>query len=193
MNSRTTTNSQPTRRTFTTQLRTIRKRSEGLQSFVDSYRELTHVPSPDYMNFQIAELLTRVTTLMAPRIEERGIRWIHEVDPEELMIQADPRLIEQVLINLVLNAIEAVRTTEEPEIVVRASTDSRGRALVSVFDNGQGIVPEALEKIFVPFFSTRKGGTGIGLSLSRQIMRLHRGDLSVSSEPDQMTQFSMRF
>ena len=174
-------------------LRTIRKRSEGLQSFVDSYRELTHVPSPDYMTFQIAEIVTRVTTLMAPRIEERGISWTHEVDPEELTIQADPRLIEQVLINLVLNAIEAVRTTGEPEIVIRASTDSRGRALVSVFDNGQGIVPEALEKIFVPFFSTRKGGTGIGLSLSRQIMRLHRGDLSVSSKSDQMTQFSMRF
>ncbi len=174
-------------------LRTIRKRSEGLQSFVDSYRDLTHIPNPEYLTFPIAELFDRVATLMAPRFKERGILWSATITPQNLSIQADPRLIEQVLINLVLNSIEAVRSTVRPEISLQASTELRGRPVLSIFDNGQGIVPEAIDKIFIPFFSTRKGGTGIGLSLSRQIMRLHRGDLDAKSEPGQMTRFSMRF
>ncbi len=174
-------------------LRTIRKRSEGLQIFVDSYRDLTHIPSPEFLTFPIAELVDRVALLMAPRFEERGIKWSSTITPQNLTIQADPRLIEQALINLVLNSIEAVRSTGQPEISLQASTTARGRPVISVFDNGQGIVPEAIDKIFIPFFSTRKGGTGIGLSLSRQIMRLHRGDLDANSESGQMTRLSMRF
>ncbi len=174
-------------------LRTIRKRSEGLQSFVDSYRDLTHIPSPEVLTFPIAELIDRVATLMAPRFEERSIGWSSTIAPTGLTIQADPRMIEQVLINLILNSIEAVRSTARPEISLHASTEARGRPVLSILDNGQGIVPEAIDKIFIPFFSTRKGGTGIGLSLSRQIMRLHRGDLVASSEPGQMTRLSMRF
>jgi signal transduction histidine kinase len=110
-----------------------------------------------------------------------------------MTLTADPRLIEQVLINLLLNALQATEGQADAEIVLEAAIDAENRTVIRVTDNGPGIVGDSLEKIFVPFYSTRKGGSGIGLSLSRQIMRMHRGDLTVRSEPGVRTTFTLQF
>ncbi len=174
-------------------LQTIQKRSHGLLQFVDAYRNLTHIPKPDYQLFPLSELFNRVEKLIFPQIEEKNVMLQSSIAPENLELTADPQLIEQVLINLLLNAIEATAGQVEPMIDMHARIDDRGRAVIKVSDNGPGIIADALEKIFVPFFSTKKGGSGIGLSLSRQIMRFHRGDLTVQSVPNEKTTFTMRF
>ena len=102
-------------------------------------------------------------------------------------------MIEQALINLVLNALDAVAGRPGARVNLTASFDDRSRPVIQVTDNGPGIVGDSLEKIFVPFYSTKKGGSGIGLSLSRQIMRLHRGSLTATSDPGVRTVFTMRF
>jgi len=174
-------------------LQTIQKRAGGLQQFVDAYRDLTHLPKPEYLTFPVRELLNRIVRLVQPQLDERHISFGSGVEPENLQLVADPQLVEQALINLVLNAIQAVSGRDGAAVSISAGIDDRGRAVIRVTDNGPGIVPDALEKIFVPFYSTRKGGSGIGLSLARQIMRRHNGDLSVRSAPDRQTQFTMRF
>jgi signal transduction histidine kinase len=106
---------------------------------------------------------------------------------------ADPELIEQVLINLLLNALQSVEKKEGGRIDLQAGLDAQGRILVQVKDNGPGIREENLDQIFIPFFSTKEGGSGIGLSLSRQIMSQHKGTISVHSDPEQKTVFTLRF
>lgn len=174
-------------------LQTIRKRSEGLLRFTDAYRSLTRIKKPEFQRFRVAELLDRVGSLTAGQVEEAAITFIANVEPPTLELTADPQLIEQVLINLILNAIDAIEGKSEGQIEIDAFVDGRSRIMIRVTDNGRGIIGDALEKIFVPFFSTKKDGSGIGLSLSRQIMRLHHGDLTVQSTPGERTVFAMRF
>ena len=174
-------------------LKTIQRRSEGLLHFVDGYRNLARVPKPDLKFFPAADLFAQVTQLLRPRLDECGVRLESASSPARLEILADPALLEQVLINLVLNACEAVRGLDRPRVEIAASLDERGRPVIQVRDNGRGISPENLDKIFVPFFSTKEGGSGIGLSLSRQIMRLHGGSISVASRAGQETVFTLRF
>ncbi len=173
-------------------LKTIQRRSEGLLHFVDGYRNLARVPKPDLRFFPAADLFAQVTQLLQPKLDECGGRLETSSSPARLEVLADPVLLEQVLINLVLNACEAVQGLDQPQIALSASLDERGRPVVQVRDNGPGIPAENLDKIFVPFFSTKEGGSGIGLSLSRQIMRLHGGSISAVSRPGQ-TVFTLRF
>jgi two-component system nitrogen regulation sensor histidine kinase NtrY len=126
-------------------------------------------------------------------MEGKNIRFSIEVEPAALELEADPELIEQVLINLLLNALQAVEGGETPEIWMKGALNERGRVLLQVIDNGPGIPPETIDKIFIPFFTTKKGGSGIGLSLSRQIMRLHRGMIHVHSVPGSPTVFTLTF
>lgn len=172
---------------------TIRNRSQGLLHFVDAYRNLTRIPKPDFQIFPAAALLERVVQLMKNQIEGEGIQLMVEVEPKSLELTADPELIEQVVINLMLNAMEALQGTPDPRIELFSRLDERGRVLITVEDNGPGITDEVKEKIFTPFFTTKEEGSGIGLSLSRQIMRLHKGSISVKSTPDQSTLFTLRF
>lgn len=172
---------------------TIRNRSQGLLHFVDAYRNLTRIPKPDFQIFPAAELLERVVQLMKNQIEEKGISLKVEVEPESLELTADPELIEQVVINLMLNATEALQNTAEAKIELSSRLDERGRVLITVADNGPGITGEVKEKIFTPFFTTKKDGSGIGLSLSRQIMRLHKGSIALKSNPGMTTVFTLRF
>jgi nitrogen fixation/metabolism regulation signal transduction histidine kinase len=174
-------------------LQTIQKRSQGLMHFVDAYRNYTLTPKANYSIFSIRELFTRVEKLMQANIKDRGILFHSRVEPENLELTADPELIEQVLINLLLNALQSVEKKEGGRIDLLAALDPQGRILVQVKDNGPGIREENLDKIFIPFFSTKEGGSGIGLSLSRQIMRQHKGTLSVHSEPELKTIFTLRF
>jgi nitrogen fixation/metabolism regulation signal transduction histidine kinase len=174
-------------------VRTIERRSGGLLNFVQAYRRLTRVPRPDFKIFPAVELFDAVSELMEPDLRARGIHFERTVRPASLDLTADPELIEQVLINLVKNAGQAVDGVEDPRVTMNARIDSRGRAVIKVSDNGTGIVEEAMDKIFVPFFTTKKDGSGIGLSLSREIMRQHGGTLSVYSSPGEQTTFTLRF
>jgi signal transduction histidine kinase len=130
---------------------------------------------------------------MKDQFEAYSINFNMKIDPESLEITADPALIEQVLINLCKNALEAVNGVTRPRIELKAGTDGLGNPVIKVVDNGKGITEEVAEKIFIPFFTTKQQGSGIGLSLSRQIMRQHKGTLSVSSTLGQETVFSLRF
>jgi nitrogen fixation/metabolism regulation signal transduction histidine kinase len=172
---------------------TIEKRSKGLLTFIENYRELTRIPKPDFKIVPVKDLFERVEHLMKDQIELKSIDFSMKIDPESLEITADPGLIEQVLINLCKNSVEAVDGITNPKIKVKAVTDGRGNPVIKVADNGKGITEEVAEKIFIPFFTTKQQGSGIGLSLSRQIMRQHKGTLGVSSTPNEKTVFKLRF
>ncbi|MCB9089204.1 MAG: ATP-binding protein [Calditrichae bacterium] len=174
-------------------LQTIRNRSEGLSNFVDAYRNLTRIPRPNFQIFPIQGLFERIIMLMRTQAAAGKVDLRSEIRPASLELTADPELVEQVLINLAFNAIQAVAEQPGARVILSARMDERGRVLIQVEDNGPGILPEVLDKIFIPFFTTKKGGSGIGLSLSRQIMRLHRGTISVQSEINTRTVFTLRF
>lgn len=174
-------------------LQTISKRSEGLIHFVKEFRSLTHIPKPKPENIQVGQLFDEVAMLHKKELSEKGIKLDCAVDPTDITISADKILIEQVIINLVKNAIQAFDEGEEKIITLKAYYNEKMRPVISVKDNGTGIDPEALEKIFIPFFTTKKTGSGIGLSLSRQIMRQHQGTLTVKSTVGKGTEFLMRF
>ena len=175
-----------------TAVHTIQRRSQGLLQFVDAYRDLTRVPAPDFQITPVSGLFERVTQLMAHQFEEAGVELVHAVDPPSLEVTADPGQVEQVLINLLRNACDAAGGRDGARVELTASMD-RDRVVIDVADNGTGIVEEALDKLFIPFFTTKQDGSGIGLSLCRQIMRLHRGTISARSEPGVRTEFSLRF
>ena len=172
---------------------TIRKRSEGLLHFVENYRTLTRIPRPDFSIISVSDLFNRILRLMECRFAESGIELRTTVVPEHLELTADPILVEQVLINLLMNAVEAVGNRPVSRIELRGITDSRDRVMIQVADNGPGIVADVIEKVFIPFFTTKPEGSGIGLSLSRQIMRAHGGSITVHSEPDRETVFTLIF
>ncbi len=174
-------------------LKTIESRSIGLINFVNGYRSFTNIPKPKPVEMPVKHLIAPVIQLMQPDIRSAGIRLDCRVDPDHLMVTADSELIEMVLINLIKNAMEAVTEREEAHIMVCAYAGTDGRIAIEVNDNGPGIIPEALEKIFIPFYTTKKTGSGIGLSLSRQIMQMHGGTLKADSVVNEGTTFTLRF
>lgn len=174
-------------------LQTIETRSKGLLHFVHAYRTLTKVPPPKFRSVYVAELLNRIRTLLSPEFDQRSIQLLTELPPEDLTIQADPELLEQVLINLVKNGMEALEGRPDAELTLTAGISADDRVHIQVIDNGPGIDDEFSDKIFIPFFTTKKIGSGIGLSLSRQIMRLHRGSINFRSEPGEGTVFTLVF
>jgi signal transduction histidine kinase len=173
-------------------LSTIENRSRGLIKFIDAYREYTSLPKPNMATVRIKDLIEKVAQLMKPELKKTKIDFHYEYSSEYLTIQGDMEMIEQVLINLLKNAIEALNETENPklELIGRVEENS---IRIEVIDNGPGIIKEAVEHIFVPFYTTKRTGSGIGLSLSRQIMQMHNGSLSVESVPDVKTVFTMKF
>ncbi|TVQ86638.1 MAG: ATP-binding protein [Bacteroidetes bacterium] len=174
-------------------LSTIEKRSQGLLNFVQVYRNLTRIPKPNFRYIEIQELFNSVYTLLEPKIKEQKINCRINVVPKDLKITADPDLIEQVLINLIINSVHALKKIENPSIKILAITGPTNRVNISVTDNGHGIKPDIMEKIFVPFFTSKKEGSGIGLSLSREIMRLHKGNITVKSKQGEETTFTLHF
>lgn len=176
-------------------LKTINKRSQGLIEFVNAYRNMTLVPKPNFSQVSLRELFERIETFMKSKLEENNIVFNRKVNPETLSFTADPVLIEQVLINLILNSIEALKDSENEtrRIYLNGEWDETGKVVIKVIDNGPGIIPEAIKKIFIPFFTTKKKGSGIGLSLSRMIMKAHQGNITVQSEPGKETMFTLKF
>jgi two-component system nitrogen regulation sensor histidine kinase NtrY len=174
-------------------LQTISKRSEGLIRFVKEFRNLTHIPKPKLADVAVLSLLNDMAQLHKKEMADKGIAIEISVKPEQLTITADRHMIEQVVINLIKNAIQAFDEQPNKTITLTGATSDKGRPIISVKDNGNGIDPEALEKIFIPFFSTKKTGSGIGLSLSKQIMRQHEGRITVNSKLGEGTEFILRF
>ena len=173
-------------------LNTIESRSKGLIKFIDAYREYTSLPQPKIKNIRVKDLIEKVAQLLKPEFKKTSIQFSYKSDSEYLTIQADEEMIEQVLINLIKNAIEALENLPNATIEL-TGTYNDNAVIIEVSDNGPGIIPEAIERIFIPFFTTKKSGSGIGLALSRQIMQMHNGSLSVKSEPDVKTTFTLNF
>lgn len=173
-------------------LSTIENRSKGLIKFIDAYREYTSVPQPKIKTVIVKELLEKVAQLMRPEIKKTTIQFSVTCESDYLTAQADEEMIEQVLINLVKNSIEALWETTNGKIDLHGYYNG-SVVVIEVSDNGSGIIKEALARVFVPFFTTKKTGSGIGLSLSRQIMQMHGGSLSVESEPNVKTVFRLKF
>lgn len=174
-------------------LQTISKRSEGLIRFVKEFRNLTHIPKPKLGDVPLKELLDEMALLHKKELADHGITINVEVTPTDLVVHADKTMIEQVLINLIKNAIQSFDEQSNKVIELKAYPSEKGKPVISVKDNGAGIDVEALEKIFIPFFSTKKTGSGIGLSLSKQIMRQHEGSITVKSKLGEGTEFLLRF
>ncbi|RLD76593.1 MAG: ATP-binding protein [Bacteroidetes bacterium] len=174
-------------------LETVHKRSTGLIHFVEKYRDLTKIPNPNFRIYKIKEQFENIYNILKKEIDEYEINFNIIVVPEMLEVTADEQLIEQVLINLVKNSIHALESVEKGEIKLNAYINNNGKRVMQIYDNGQGIIKEVGEKIFIPFFTTKSSGSGIGLSLSKQIMRLHGGNIKVVSEPFVETCFTLTF
>lgn len=174
-------------------LRTIGNRSQGLIRFVDAYRDFTNIPEPEFTRFEMAGLLEDVSQLMTPEFRNKMTRFVCLPPSESILLYADRQLIEMILINLIKNGLEAVAGRENATVVLEGGINADQHPVITVTDNGPGIIPEAIERIFIPFYTTKDTGSGIGLSLSRQIMQLHNGELSVESEPDLQTVFTITF
>lgn len=171
-------------------LNAINARSKGLYNFTQSYRKLTGIPKVTLKNTTTRQIILRVATLMENSIRERNISM--RTSTIEHAITVDTDLMEQVLINLVLNAVDAVTHTTDPFIEIGSKRNAKGEVIIFVRDNGEGIDETTGEKIFIPFFSTRKTGSGIGLALAKQILQLHHADISFISEPGKGTEFIIR-
>ena len=172
-------------------LQTLEKRSQGMMKFVNAYRDFTTLPKPNMRTIPVQELIHEVLQLLQADLTAAGVLWKSEVLPENLVLVGDADQLQQVLINLIKNALEAVREQAHRLIGIQAFVTDNQKVSISIRDNGYGIEPEALEKIFIPFYTTKKTGSGIGLSLSRQILQQHNGNLVVSSEVGSGTVFSL--
>jgi two-component system, NtrC family, nitrogen regulation sensor histidine kinase NtrY len=172
---------------------TIEKRSGGLINFVSDFRSLAQIPSPKFQAISITQLFDQMELLMKSQLERHEISMQKNITPEDLILFGDPDLIEQVFINLIQNAIHALENINDRKIILKGFIDDAGKIVLEVLDNGRGISEDALAKIFIPFFSTKKTGSGIGLSLSKQIMRRHQGNIQVKSTLGEGTVFKLIF
>ncbi|MEL7001633.1 MAG: HAMP domain-containing sensor histidine kinase [Bacteroidota bacterium] len=172
-------------------LQTIENRSKGLMRFVNAYKDFSKTPELKLTEFDLFAMIRRITHLLAPDMNKKGIKLELDLKGRELLVKADNELIEQILINLLKNAIEVL--SAEGHIHLSARRGSHQKVEVIVEDNGPGIAPEVLDKIFIPFFTTKQKGTGIGLSFARQVMKLHQGSISVNSELNKGTRFELEF
>lgn len=173
-------------------IQTIKRRSEGLLDFVKAYRLIAELPTPQLEHHTIGEVLQHIKVLMQPFAKERNIILNVEHTSAKISINIDLKLIEQALINLITNSIYALESTAQPTIEISYRLD-QNKLYLEVTDNGKGIEPDLLGKIFVPFFTTRKAGSGIGLTITQNIMKMHKGSLEVHSIPFEKTTFSLVF
>lgn len=159
----------------------LASRSNSLKEFLKSYSRLTQLPKPNKQKVLVAELIKRVALFFSQSCQETGITLTQEVTPNNLYIFADSHMIEQVLLNLLKNASQAMEGIERPQITLRAYINARGRSVIEVSDNGIGIPQAIRTKIFIPFYTSKPKGTGIGLALSKQIMHAHKGNIILAN------------
>jgi len=170
-------------------MQTIHRRSKGLVEFIANYKQLTRIPIPVLITFSAKEMMNDIYHLL----HADGLVFSSDIQPDDLTLFADRTLMEQALINLIKNAWEACSRKESPEINVRIFKNAYHSPTIIVSDNGCGILPDVQDKIFVPFFTTKSGGSGIGLSICRQILILHGGHVAVESEPSKGTRVLLTF
>lgn len=173
-------------------LQTIKRRSEGLLDFVKDYRLIAELPTPNTEQHSIGEILQHIKVLMQPLASNKNIEFKILQTASKISLSIDFKLIEQALINLITNSIYALENTNNPIIEINYRL-AHNKVYLDVSDNGKGIEAENIEKIFVPFYTTRKNGSGIGLTITRNIMKMHRGNLEVVSTPNLKTTFSLVF
>ncbi len=171
----------------------IEQRSKGLLRFAETYRSLSKITTLNQETIYLHETFANLKRLMQPTLLQKNVELEVLIAEQHLSLQADPNLLDQVLINLLVNAIEAVKEKPEPHITLSAHRSENHKILISIADNGTGMTKEIQDKIFIPFFSTKKQGSGIGLSLCKQIMMLHRGNIQVQSVEGEGTVFTLRF
>ncbi len=174
-------------------IETIKRRSEGLLKFAETYRNLNKITTLNLKKVYVRDIFETLLRLMQPTLEQKNIELETILKETDLSLEADTNLLEQVLINLVVNAIEAVKDKEHPKIMLTAYVSNNRKTVIKVADNGNGMPAELIEKIFIPFFSTKKSGSGIGLSLCKQIMMLHKGNIQVQSVESEGTAFLLQF
>jgi nitrogen fixation/metabolism regulation signal transduction histidine kinase len=172
-------------------LGTIEERSKGLLKFVGNYKNLTRLPKPHFEDLDVNSLFGHIEQLFKEDMDRQKIQFSLVIPAPGLKICADRQMVQQVLINLVKNAMEALKGREVKKIKISAFSQEN-KTWIRVYDNGPGIDPENADKIFIPFFTTRKKGSGIGLSLSKQIMRLHKGSIHFQSGSNGTT-FTLEF
>jgi two-component system nitrogen regulation sensor histidine kinase NtrY len=172
---------------------TIKRRSEGLLKFAETYRSLNKINTLNLSKIYLRDLFETLHHLMLPTLKEKNIDLQIALKDADLQLEVDVNLFEQVLINLIVNGIEALKNNPAGHIVISGYIDASHRTVIKVEDNGPGMSPELLEKIFIPFFSTKKNGSGIGLSLCKQILMLHKANIHVQSKEGVGTAFVMQF
>lgn len=164
-------------------LQVISETGKGLISFVESYRKFTRIPEPVKEYIDLSEFIHRMIILCSMEPHFGNVKIDTDIRPENLKIYADPNLLGQVLLNIIKNAIQAMKAQQDCRIIITAGQGPEGCVSLKISDNGPGIPPEILNEIFVPFFTTKEEGSGIGLSIARQIMRAHGGSIKVESVP----------
>jgi len=174
-------------------VKTVARRSDGLMQFVTSYRRLTRLPSPNKKVMQVATLFLHVETLTKQNWQEKGIELTSNITPQALDIFVDADMVEQILINLLQNAAQALSHNPSAKVSLSAFLNIRGHVVIEVTDNGSGIEQDNMQQIFVPFFTTKKEGSGVGLALTRQVMLAHNGKVSVRNNEQGGATFSLTF
>jgi signal transduction histidine kinase len=172
-------------------IETIRRRSEGLLKFAETYRNLNKVVSPTLKKVYLRDMFENLHQLMLPTLQQKNVELEIILQNPDLSYELDATLIEQVLINLLVNAIEAVKDKTKPRIQLAAFAAGNNKINIKVADNGCGIPASLMDRIFIPFFSTRKNGSGIGLSLCQQILLLHKGSIQVQSVENEGSAFTL--
>ena len=170
-------------------MQTIHRRSKGLIDFVKNYRKLTRIPEPIPVSIPVKEMLNDIQHLL----KAENIDFSYNVNPQDIQLFADRAQIEQVLINLIKNGYEASRDKTQPQIEVKTHKNEYQKTVITVTDNGHGIIPDVLDRIFIPFFTTKTGGSGIGLTICRQIINLHHGSITIESEINKGTIVTLKF
>lgn len=171
----------------------IKRRSEGLMKFAETYKGLNKITELNLRKVLVLKLFENIQNLLKPSLDKKGVELQLKIDSIELQLEIDTYLMEQVLINLVLNSIEALRNTEKPKIILATEKNIDGLNIIKIIDNGIGISEDIVDKVFIPFFSTKKNGSGIGLNVCKEIMLLHKGKIQVKSIENKGTVISLVF
>jgi C4-dicarboxylate-specific signal transduction histidine kinase len=170
----------------------IADRSAGLMSFVERYRQVADLPRPVFRQVKLASVIAAVGQLLEPMLARGGVAYSSRVEPADLVVWADPAMVEQALINLLRNAMDALAGQPAPQVEVDCRLEGE-QVVITVADNGAGVDPALLDRIFVPFFTTKPGGSGVGLSLVRQIALAHGGQIEALRGPSGGMLFRWRF
>ncbi len=173
-------------------LQTIEERSKSLLNFISSYKNLSRLPQPNFQHLRVSDIFQHISQLMKKVLDKANILLEIKIIPSDLSIYADKDMIQQVLINLIVNAKDALQGIKKKKIRL-LSFRRNSKVILQVVDNGPGIEKENIDKIFIPFFTTKKKGSGIGLSLARQIMRLHKGSIYFQTVEKEGTVFVLEF